>query len=373
MDREPAPAFGNLNKTATPLLSAALLAAILGGSLATAASAQTDGWYTGAEAGVEIVPTIRFNANANTWRQQQDAGYAVAGQIGYGFGQIRLEGELGYRQNNLSKFTDAAGTPSAGGDIGGISAMANAFYDFDTGTRLTPYLGAGAGGLDVSAGNIAAGGVGVTNASQFVFAYQGIAGASYAINDALSLKADYRYMRSEKADLGLEPGYGPGNGSGVYAAHAIMVGFTYKFGKPTMMAAAVSAPMPPVPAPMVQAPAAKLAMAAPIAKSYMVFFDWDKSELTPQAQTIITQAADAAKKTHTVAIALVGYTDLSGTAAYNLKLSVRRGESVKKMLVSLGIPAGEISVVGKGESDPLVPTKDGVREAQNRRVTITLQ
>jgi outer membrane protein OmpA-like peptidoglycan-associated protein len=46
---------------------------------------------------------------------------------------------------------------------------------------------------------------------------------------------------------------------------------------------------------------------------------------------------------------------------------------VRKLLEQLGIPAGEITVVGKGKSDPLVPTKDGVREAQNRRVTIVLE
>jgi outer membrane protein OmpA-like peptidoglycan-associated protein len=113
--------------------------------------------------------------------------------------------------------------------------------------------------------------------------------------------------------------------------------------------------------------------AAPIPKTFMVFFDFDKDVLTPEAKAIITQAAEACKKNHSATIALTGHTDLSGSVPYNQKLSVRRGEAVKKMLVQLGIPANEIGVVGKGKSDPLVPTKDGVKEPQNRRVQIVLQ
>ncbi|MDY0240902.1 MAG: OmpA family protein, partial [Rhodospirillaceae bacterium] len=58
--------------------------------------------------------------------------------------------------------------------------------------------------------------------------------------------------------------------------------------------------------------------------------------------------------------------------AYNMALSLRRANAVKAELVKLGIPANEISVVGKGKADPLVPTADGVREPQNRRVQINL-
>jgi outer membrane protein OmpA-like peptidoglycan-associated protein len=354
-------------------ITTALLAAGLIAGLSTAASAETDGWYAGAEAGLSIAPTIRFDALANTWRQSQDPGYALLGQVGYGFGQIRLEGEIGWRNNSLRRFNNAVGNQSTSGGIGGFSAMGNAYYDFNTGTKLTPFLGAGIGGLDLSADNIQAAGVGVTNSNDWVFAYQGIAGVSYAVNDTLSLKADYRYLRTEKGSLTLEPSYGTGSGSGTYASHNFMIGFTAKFAKPAApVAAAAAMPPPPPPAPA-PAPAPKPVVAAPIAKNFMVFFDWDKSAITPEAKAIITQAAEAAKKNHSATIALTGYTDLSGTIPYNLKLSVRRGESVKKLLVELGIPANEISVVGKGKSDPLVPTKDGVREAQNRRVTIVLE
>ncbi len=358
----------------SPRPMAALVAAALGSGLATAASAQTDGWYLGAEAGVTKVPGIGFDAGASSWHQKQDLGYGVLGQAGYGFGPIRLEGELGFRQNALSHFSDSAGDLSPSGSIGGISGMANLYYDIDTGTRFTPYLGGGIGGLDLSANHIAAGGIGVTNDNRVAFAYQGIAGISYAVDEALSIKADYRYLRTADEGLALESSYGGGSGSAAYASHAIMIGFTYKVPAPRAAAAATRVAMPPPPpAPTVQAPPAKMVVAAPVEQRFMLFFDWDKSDLSPQAKSIITQAADNAKKNHAIVIKATGYTDLSGTEPYNMKLSVRRGDAVKAMLVELGIPADEISVVGKGKNDPLVPTADGMREAQNRRVVITLE
>jgi outer membrane protein OmpA-like peptidoglycan-associated protein len=75
----------------------------------------------------------------------------------------------------------------------------------------------------------------------------------------------------------------------------------------------------------------------------------------------------------TTHIEVKGYTDLSGTAAYNQLLSVRRARSVEAELVRDGVAEGAISIHGFGESDPLVATAKGVREPQNRRVEIVLR
>jgi len=72
-------------------------------------------------------------------------------------------------------------------------------------------------------------------------------------------------------------------------------------------------------------------------------------------------------------VTATGHTDKSGPDDYNMALSLRRANAVKDALVRDGVPAGVISVVGRGESQPLVPTADGVREPQNRRVEIVLQ
>ena len=87
---------------------------------------------------------------------------------------------------------------------------------------------------------------------------------------------------------------------------------------------------------------------------------------------VITQAADAAKKGSVSRVALTGHADRSGSDKYNMALSLKRANAVKDQLVKQGIPADQISVVGKGESEPLVATPDGVREPQNRRVEIVL-
>lgn len=112
--------------------------------------------------------------------------------------------------------------------------------------------------------------------------------------------------------------------------------------------------------------------AAPKAPSdFMVFFDWNKSNLTPEALKIISDAVAAAKKEGAKQIRIVGHTDTSGSAAYNLKLSERRAQAVAAQMIRLGVPATSIVTVGRGQEDLLVPTPDNVREPQNRRSVIS--
>jgi hypothetical protein len=112
---------------------------------------------------------------------------------------------------------------------------------------------------------------------------------------------------------------------------------------------------------------------APVqATSFMVFFDWDRYNLSPQAEQTIGQAAAAFKQTGAARITSTGHADRSGPENYNMALSLRRANAVKDSLVRNGVPAGAIQVIGKGETQPLVPTPDGVREPQNRRVEIVV-
>ena len=103
---------------------------------------------------------------------------------------------------------------------------------------------------------------------------------------------------------------------------------------------------------------------------YLVFFAWDQATLTPVALTVLDQVQSdfvAGKPTRVV---IAGHADRSGPEAYNLALSERRARSVAQALGERGIPAGTMDVKGYGESQPRVPTDDGVREPQNRRVEI---
>ncbi len=128
-------------------------------------------------------------------------------------------------------------------------------------------------------------------------------------------------------------------------------------------------PEHPVSAPYTPPPAVAPAP-APVAHSYMVFFDFNKSDLTPQAAQIVDTAAKNAEATHVTQITCTGHTDTVGSDAYNMRLSRRRAESVAAELEKEGISSSEIEIVAKGKHDLLVPTGDGVREPQNRRVQI---
>jgi OmpA-OmpF porin, OOP family len=133
------------------------------------------------------------------------------------------------------------------------------------------------------------------------------------------------------------------------------LGLRLNFGQP---------PTPVAPA-VIPAPAA--------ARSYLVFFDWDKATLTDRARQIIAQAAAASTKVEYTRIEVNGHTDTSGTARYNQGLSVRRAEAVVAELVRDGVPRNVISIQGFGNTRLLVTTGPGVREPQNRRVEIVLQ
>ena len=108
------------------------------------------------------------------------------------------------------------------------------------------------------------------------------------------------------------------------------------------------------------------------AASYMVFFDWDSSRLNNQSMTVIGQAAAAFKSRNGTSITATGHTDTSGGDAYNMALSLRRANTVKDALVQQGVPAAAINAIGVGKAGLLVPTPDGVREPQNRRVEIAV-
>ena len=110
-----------------------------------------------------------------------------------------------------------------------------------------------------------------------------------------------------------------------------------------------------------------------VANSFLLFFDWDRAGMPPEAQAIVRDAAGAIKSSGTERVVVTGFTDTSGAAKYNMRLSERRAEAVKEELVRNGVPAEIITTVGRGEEVLIVPTGPGEREPQNRRVRIELQ
>ena len=105
---------------------------------------------------------------------------------------------------------------------------------------------------------------------------------------------------------------------------------------------------------------------------FRVFFGFNKATLDAQARRVVAEAADAYKRTGAAQITVTGHADKAGKPAYNQALSERRAEAVRRELERHGVQATSVQVVAEGENDPLVPTADGVADAQNRRVEIVM-
>jgi outer membrane protein OmpA-like peptidoglycan-associated protein len=108
-------------------------------------------------------------------------------------------------------------------------------------------------------------------------------------------------------------------------------------------------------------------------RTYLVFFDWDRADLTARAKQIIADAATNAGRVSATRIEVSGHADRTGTAQYNQALSLRRAQNVASELMHDGVQQNMIDIRAYGDTKPLVPTAAGVREPQNRRVEIVIK
>ena len=105
----------------------------------------------------------------------------------------------------------------------------------------------------------------------------------------------------------------------------------------------------------------------------MVFFDWGKPDVRSDDQAVLDQVAAAFRGRPGRHLRLAGHSDRSGSQAVNRAGGLKRAQAVRMELEKRGIPRNAMSVTSFGEDRPLVPTEDGVREVQNRRVVIAFE
>ena len=383
------------------LLATALVSAPLLASMGSASAQPVTGLYIGAGAGANWINNpSKFDLSGDTapgnfglppgttlnnvGKANFNVGWAGVVSLGWGFGNgVRAEIEGNYRDNEVDSIRGFGLAPVSrvGGFQRTYGVMANVFYDFDFAnfglgqSILQPYVGIGAGYAWTDWKNIrgvAANGL-VINADgdDGQFAYQAIVGVATPLTwlgvTGLSLTAEYRFFGTLQPELAttISTPAGARVQSGKIESdnynHSVMLGLRYALFQP-----------PPAPPPVVAAPPQAAQAPAP-ARTYLVFFDWDRADLTTRAREIISEAAQNSRRVQATRIEVAGHADRSGTPQYNQRLSQRRADAVAAELVAQGVSRNEISMTAFGESRPLVPTADGVREPQNRRVEIVLR
>jgi outer membrane protein OmpA-like peptidoglycan-associated protein len=340
-------------------------------ALGSAGAAHADvttptGWYISLAGGanwIEDGNIDEFSTGVLTTPNEYsyDTGYIVSGAVGYDFGRWRIEFENTFRHNDVSGFIESSTDPETapGAEVWELSQMVNALYDIEVSGRFSASVGAGIGGNLVvftpdTNGNFDGSAAGLET-DDYVLAGQLIAQLAYDLTERWKVYLDYRYTIMEDPELD-----DPTDFAELWemekTEHSVLVGFRFDLQRD-------GAPPPPK---------AEVPPPAKAPKQFIVFFGFNKSNLTPEAARVVADAAAAAKEYGSASIIVVGHTDTVGSPRYNNALSLRRSHAVKDGLVSNGIPAAAISTAGKGESELMVQTGDSVKEPQNRRATIDL-
>jgi OmpA-OmpF porin, OOP family len=324
-----------------------------------------------------------------------DGDWMASVGLGYGFQNgFRLEGEVAQRYNDIAR----SATVDDGADARAWTAMLNGLYDFNRSGRVNPYIGVGAGIARVDAG--AARNAGLTGGAQFDdsdtgFAWQGLAGVGFKLTERLTADIGYRYLQTNNLEFNgartripgnlTAPAPGARNFTGDYTHQAVTAGLRWQFAAPPPPVIAAPPPVPPPyvappppPVPPPPPPVDNTPVVAPVVcngVNFTVYFEWDRSNLTSEANAVIDRALEQARQCNASVVKVEGFTDTSGTPRYNVGLSQRRAAIVRDALVSRGIPGQIISTEAFGETRLATTTGDGVREPLNRRseVVITFQ
>lgn len=369
-----------MKKTALLLVGAAAI-------IAVPAQARDGQPYIGLEGGMTFPNDNQIDVN-NVQDQifiNNDNGWEAGLVAGYDFGNFRLEAEGSYKQFDVKTLTSTvygipvrtgARVPGIYNDLGGnidiASGMLNALIDIGGNDGVGLSAGGGIGYALYDANLTAdATGPGVVIDKDGSLAYQAIAQLRVPLNERVDLGVKYRYFIIDKLNLVNSQGDRYRDN---FETHSVLATLTFNFGgraQPEPVAPPPPRVAPPPPPPPPPAPPPPPPRAACNTGPFIVFFDFDKSDITPEASGILNNAASAYANCGSARVMLAGHTDRAGSTQYNQALADRRNSAVRSYLTGRGVPSGQISAQAFGESQPRVPTADGVREPQNRRVEVT--
>lgn len=107
--------------------------------------------------------------------------------------------------------------------------------------------------------------------------------------------------------------------------------------------------------------------------SYTIYFITGTDQPTPESEALLPEVLETVRGRTAPDVTVIGHSDRQGGADANFRLALRRAETVAGMIYALGVQRELVEVRSFGETDPLVPTADGVAEAQNRRVEISIR
>jgi outer membrane protein OmpA-like peptidoglycan-associated protein len=307
--------------------------------------------------------------------------------IGYDFGGVRLEAEGGYKNNkyrslrvdNVGILPDGSTVPVGTvvdneRDLEIWSGMVNALIDIGSDDGFQIFGGGGAGVARMELPVTVAGVGTLIDDRKTDFAWQLIGGVRFPVTQNIDLGVKYRYFNIDDFRL---TGTNGNDLRADYSAHSVLASLTLNFGgraQPEPVPAPpppppVTTPPPPPPRPVAPPPPPPQVQCN--TGPFIVFFDFDRSDVSPEAAGILNNAVTAYANCGTARVMLAGHTDSSGSTQYNQALAERRNQAVRSYMTGRGIPDGQIMAQAFGESQPRVPTADGVREAQNRRVEVT--
>jgi opacity protein-like surface antigen len=222
------------------LLSGALLASLAPAAAeeppvdAFAQGSGTNGWYLRVGGGgAWPADPGGFVTSLGQTTTNVSPGFIVGGAGGYKFNAFRAEIELEYIQVGIKSisFFNTGTTINTSGTQSNLAGMVNGYYDFATGTPWVPYLGFGVGIAELGMNNIvnASSGKSILNTTAATFAFQGMAGVRYFINNHWAAGAEFRYFKTPDGQFINSDGLSSSAGN---AQYNLLVSLTYHFGTP---------------------------------------------------------------------------------------------------------------------------------------------